>query len=191
MDPSLKIILEKLDEFSKRLDNHDARLDQRFSDLDHDLSARDSTVDRHLADLESSRSTTIDPGIFDSLAALELAYNNQAIDITMRLAMLESAHIMPIADDRDAWMTKLEEVAADIGSWRLELEGIVDDLKLQVKNAMKSLDHVAFDTMSHSPGIVATSLISVNASSSSMVTTERPIGHGVATSPRDVGFGSS
>jgi hypothetical protein len=45
--------------------------------------------------------------------------------------------------------------------------------------------------MSHSPGIVATSLISVNASSSSMVTTERPIGHGVATSPRDVGFGSS
>jgi hypothetical protein len=134
---------------------------------------------------------TIDPGIFDSLATLELAYNNQAIDITMRLAMLESAHIVPIADDRDAWMTKLEEVAADIGSWRLELEGIVDDLKLQVKNAMKSLDHVAFDTMSHSPGIVATSLISVNASSSSMVTTERPIGHGVATSPRDVGFGSS
>jgi len=75
MDPNLKIILDKLDEFGKPLDNHDARLDQRFTDLDRDLSARNSDVDRRLADMESSRASTVDSSVSDRLAVLEFAYS--------------------------------------------------------------------------------------------------------------------
>lgn len=117
MDPHLKIILDKLDEFSKPLDNHDARLDQRFTGLDRDLSARDSVVDRCLAELESSRSSIVDPVVSDRLATLELAYSTQASDITQCLAMLESVHVADSTGDCDSRVTRLEAVAGD-RSWK-------------------------------------------------------------------------
>ena len=37
---------------------------------------------------------------------------------------------MHLSNDCNARVTMLEVMVADIGSWRLELEGVVDDIKL-------------------------------------------------------------
>jgi hypothetical protein len=79
-------------------------------------------LDRARAD----RATVID----QRFKALETAYSNIASDISKRVADLEAVHVNAEHDDR---ITALEVAATDLGSWRPEVESIIDDLKIEVQ----------------------------------------------------------
>ena len=125
MDPSLKFLLNK---FNRRFDDHDAKWEQRFTDLNCDRSAHDVIVDCRFAEL-AQPSAVID----QRLADLELVWVNQKVDVTRRLSDLKVVRVQQISDERDEWVAELKVAAADINAWIPELEGVVDDLKLEVQ----------------------------------------------------------
>ena len=121
MDPNLKLILEEIqkskEDFNRRFDKHNEQWTRHFSDLDSARSTRTATVDKR----------------FD---ALETACTDLATNIDKRVADLERA-------DR---VTALEVAATDLGTWRLEVEALVDDLKNEVKKLSQAHDRKVFDT---------------------------------------------
>jgi hypothetical protein len=108
MDPNLKLILEEIqkskEDFNRRFDEHNEQWTRRFSDLDSARSTRAAAVDKHFN-------------------ALETACTDLATNIDKRVADLERA-------DR---VTALEVAATNLGTWRPEVEALVDDLKNEVK----------------------------------------------------------
>lgn len=167
MDPQLKLILEEIqkskEDFNLRFDEHDQQWTRRFSDLDSDRANRAAAVDKRLD-------------------AIESACNNMSADLGKRVVDLEATH--------DDHVTKLEVAATDLGTWRPEVEALVDDLKIEVKKLSQGYDRKVFDTQLQwlhtgaSPSSVTTSAPPASA------TVDGPSGHGAAPSHRDVGFGS-
>ena len=100
-----------LDELNRRFDEQDAKWERRFSDLDRDRAAHDSAVDGRLATLEAACSD------------------------------LDSIRLANSTDDRDSRVTALEVAASALGTWRLAVEALVDDLRLEVKRISDNWDH--------------------------------------------------
>ncbi|CAD6256357.1 unnamed protein product [Miscanthus lutarioriparius] len=163
MDPQLKLILDEIHqskvEFGCRSDDHEAQWERRFSDLDKDRIARDQAIDAR----------------FDLLEAA--------------CGELQQLRVEHDLDERDARITALEAAVTDLGRWRPEMEGVVDNLTLKVQRMSKHYDRVVFDTApQREPGVFpsppATSAFATVGSSSTS-----PSGHCVAVTPQDVGSG--
>jgi len=177
MDPNLKIVIDKLDGLTKRLDDREMHWERRFNGLERSLSARDEHVDRRLAELESRGSAPISPDIIKRIATLESACVNNEAAISKRLEAIESNRMCISDDDCDARVTALETVAADVNAWRPKLEGIVDDLRLKVQKVSMPYDRTVFDTSSEQPGLMV--LPAPAAAHSSADTASSPNGHHV------------
>lgn len=96
-----------LDEMSKRFDNIDSKLSQRLGDYD-------AKLDQRLL----ARDVLIDNHLADLDAKLDF-----------RLASLSSAN--------EARMSRLETATMSLDGWRPDMEGTVDDLRLQVSKLSK------------------------------------------------------
>lgn len=59
---------------------------------------------------------------------------------------LHRLRVEEVHDERDARVTTLEAVTTDLGDWRPEVSGIVDDINLKVQKIAKQCDRVVFDT---------------------------------------------
>jgi len=73
---------------------------------------------------------------------------NQEVDVTRRLSDLKVVRVQQISGERDEWVAELKVAAADINAWIPELEGVVDDLKLEVQKIAKHWDHMVLYTLS-------------------------------------------
>ena len=102
MDPNLKIVIDKLDDLTKRFDDREMHWERRFTGLERNLSARDEYVDRRLTELESRGSAPIDPDIANRLSTLESVCVDSEAMITKQLAALESNQVVITDDDYDA-----------------------------------------------------------------------------------------
>jgi hypothetical protein len=161
MDPNFKLILDEIqkskEDFNRRFDEHNTEWTRRFTDFDSTHSVRDAAVDKR----------------FD---ALESACTDLASDIGKHVDDLERA-------DR---VSALEVAATDLGTWRPEVEALVDDLKLEVKKLMQANDRKVFDAQP--PWLhVGASPSSTTARTTVGVRIESPSGHGYASYHRDVG----
>jgi len=65
--------------------------------------------------------------------ALESTCSDLAFDIGKRVADLEAIRGGKLLTDRSDRVTALEVATTDLGTWRPEIEALVDDLKLEVK----------------------------------------------------------
>jgi hypothetical protein len=122
MDPNLKLILDEVQqsklEFARRFDSHEERWERRFADLERDRTSRVAAVDARFDKLESAYARRLD--LLES-------------DVAKRLADLELVRAAAsVPDECAARVVALEAAAKDISSWRPEVEGIVDDLRLKV-----------------------------------------------------------
>lgn len=162
MDPNLKLVLEEIqktkDEFGRRFDEHNEQWERRFADLDLTRAARDAAVDKRLDTIE--------------LASADTAYT-----IGRRVAYLEAYRVDPHHDERDDRITALEVAATDLGTWRPEVEALVDDLRIEVKKLSQARDPKVLDVSPQWPNIVASS-------------SSAPSGHGDASSYQDGGLGT-
>ena len=118
MDPQLKVILDEIqksrDNYNRRFDNHDEQWKGRFADLDRASADRAAAVDKRFDTLESTCS-------------------DLASDIGKRVTDLEALRGGTLLVDSSDHVTALEVATTDLGTWRLEIEALVDDLKLEVK----------------------------------------------------------
>ena len=161
MEPNLKLVLEEIqkskEEFGRRFDEHNEQWERRFANLDLARAARDTVVDK-------------------CLDAIELAGADTAYTISRCVVDLEAVRIDPLQDERDDRVTALEVAATDLGTWRPEMEALVDDLRIEMQKLSQGREPMVFDVLPQWP---------VFASSSSA-----PSGHGDASSHRDGGFGT-
>ena len=146
MDPTTKLII---DEFARRFDTHEERWERRFADFERTSADRSTAVDCRLAALESTTTSSSSNDVSQRLTELELTHAEQESTVAKRLADLESIRVEPVAKDHDARVTALEAIARDVSTWRLELEGVVDDLRLRVQKVPKIYDRTVFDSSSH------------------------------------------
>ncbi|XP_066314661.1 uncharacterized protein [Miscanthus floridulus] len=202
MDPTTKLII---DEFARRFDTHEERWERRFADFERTSADRATAVDRRLAALESTTTSSSSNDVSQRLTELELAHAEQESTVAKRLADLESIRVEPVAKDHDARVIALEAIARDVSTWRLELEGVVDDLRLRVQKVPKIYDRTVFDASTHQPGVFSASPTACSASPSTVapavysaspsimapatagLTHSPVIGPGVAPQPRDTG----
>jgi hypothetical protein len=165
MEPNLKMILAEMqrskEEFSRRFDDHDAKWERRFADLNYDCANQDTAVDTHFEYLESA------------------------------CGVLQNFNFEHVHAEQDSRVTALEAAATDLGTWHSELEGIVNDLSLKVQKIAKHYDSMLFDNSLHQPGIYSTPTLAsaqpldgtaVNSPSGHGVAqTTRDLGSGVMT----------
>jgi len=139
MEPNMKMVLEEIqksrEESARRFDEHDAKWERRFADLE---STRAATNQR-LAFLESTGGAVINPEYERRITELEgfcldSANVGAVLDPTLerRLQELESLRVERVRDEEDDRMDKLERAVAELGRWRPESEGILDALSLKV-----------------------------------------------------------
>jgi hypothetical protein len=105
MDPQLKLILDEImktkDESACRFEDQDEKWEHCFFDLDRDLATRDDAVEKRLGSLESS--------VFD----------------------LETLNLDNVHSKREKRVATLETAATDIGTWRPEVDAVVNNLKME------------------------------------------------------------
>ncbi|CAD6230095.1 unnamed protein product [Miscanthus lutarioriparius] len=181
MDPHLKLILDELQqsklEFARRFDSHEERWERRFADLERDRTTRAAAVDARFDKLESAYTAPPSEDVVRRLDALES-------DVAARLTNLELVRASdPVNDEREARVAALEAATNDISSWRPEVEGVVDDLRLKVQKVSMHYDRAEFDSSSHSPGLLI-------GPTSTVARLPPVVGHGSAPLPRDIGSGS-
>jgi hypothetical protein len=181
MDPSLQLILDtmnrRFDELTSRVSDRDrefadhaASVDSRFGEL----VAATSTLEQRVAGLESIRVDPIAATVEQRLASLEANY----VD-------LEAARAVDAAASHDVRVAALEKVTADLATWRPGMEGLLDDIKLEVQKLTAPRDRQVFEAMSHQPGILA----SPPTAPTQFVTglnAKPPDGHGFDPTTRDV-----
>lgn len=129
--------------------------ESRFSNLERAHSLRAKEVDQCVAALEwaaavleLNRDKLAKADIATCLANLEAAFDEWTDDVHMRLAILESIHVDDMFTETVDHVTLLEMAATDLGTWCLEVEAVVDDLKLEVQKIAKHWDHMVLYTLS-------------------------------------------
>lgn len=80
----------------------------------------------------------------------------------------------------------LEQTTAELAAWRPGMEGMLDDVWLQVQKFTNPRDRNVFDAMSHHPGILSSP---TPAGTFPVLNTTSPDGHRAATTTRDVESG--
>jgi len=106
MDPNLKLILD-----AHRFDDHDAKWEHRFADIESTCLVRGSVAH------SSHRRTWVFPHRF-----------RLTTTIKKRLTDLESLRVEHIYAERDDRVTVLEATVTDLGPCRPDTEAIVNDL---------------------------------------------------------------
>jgi hypothetical protein len=64
------------------------------------------------------------------LTSLEANYIDRDAEYSNRFNELEALRVTHMTDDSDVQITALEKATAEVMTWRLDMEGIVDDVKL-------------------------------------------------------------
>jgi hypothetical protein len=105
-----------------------------------------------------------------------------------RIADLEAGCAGNAKDGRDTRVTGLEKATADLLAWRPDMEGVLDDIKLEVQKFTNPRDHQVFDAMSHHLGIFEASPMTAVQSAAGL-TAKPPDGHCIESTTRDVGSG--
>jgi hypothetical protein len=90
------------EELCCRFEDQDDKWARRFSDLDRDVATCDDAVEKRLGLLETS--------IFDQ----------------------ETLNLNNVHTERDKRVAALETAVTDLGTWRPEVEAVVDNLKTKV-----------------------------------------------------------
>jgi hypothetical protein len=135
MDPNIKLVLEAIqrlkDEISRHFDDHEAQWERWFTDLEFGHAVNDESVDKRPTSLESTR-VVPDPVFERRLHELEglcvdpnHGSSSWDPEVEHRLTALEAIRVEP---NHDARVSALEQAVSDLGHWRLESEGLVDDL---------------------------------------------------------------
>lgn len=88
----------------------------------------------------------------------------------------------------DARVTVLEKVIAEFQDWRPEVDGVVDDLKLAVKNLNRHYERAAFEQSTSTPGILSP-VPSAAAHPSAGQPADKAQGHRVDQYNREDGYG--
>jgi hypothetical protein len=117
-----------------KLKKQDAKWEQRFVDLDakwdRKFSERSEAVESRVGALE--------------LGALELGASSGS-EVAARVTALEQA---AVSGER---VSKIEKVAASFEDWQPAVEGLLDDVKLEIRKLNKHLERVVLDHAPSSP----------------------------------------
>ncbi|KAJ1288251.1 hypothetical protein BS78_02G076300 [Paspalum vaginatum] len=158
MNPDIQYLL---DEMTKRLDDHDAKLEERLGDLDAKLDQRlvdrDEFLERRFQDLDAK---------WDEQLASFSASN-------------------------DKRLSRIETAASTFDDWRHEIEGTVDDMRLNVGKLSKFCERSAVEKPIDMTGVLTPNSSSAAAArpSAAGTTAARPNGHRVELNSWADGFG--
>jgi hypothetical protein len=144
MDPALQLILDtmnqRFNELNTRFDdrdrefaNHTATIESRFTELEFSHAAATATLEEHVAGLESIRVNPIVATVKQRLASLEANYVDRDTEYAQRTTDLEAVHATDVKDERHARVATLEKATADLAAWRPDMEGVLDDIRLEVQ----------------------------------------------------------
>lgn len=199
MDPNIKLILDNMnsrfDELDRRFADRDlqfadhaAAVDSRFAALESSRSTGAEALERRVSDLEATRRDPAPAAMEERLASLEANYIDRDADYSQRIAELKAVRFVQISKERDARVAALESAMADLAAWRPDVEGLLDDVRIKVQKLGVKCNRVAFDSMSSQPGLLLSPTLLV-APVSAGIQSDRPSGHRVVSTTRDVGTG--
>ncbi|CAD6270442.1 unnamed protein product [Miscanthus lutarioriparius] len=206
MDPNLQLILDtmnnRFDELDRRFTDRDcasadqdAAVDSRFAALEVTHSAATAAaaaaaaaLEQRLAGLESVHVSPLPTSIEQRLTSLEASYIDCDTDYSQHIAELEKLHLATTKDERNARVAALDKATADLASWHPDMEGVVDDVRLQVQKLDSKYDRAVFDSLPQCAGLLQSPAAAATVAKSIAVS-ELPSGHRVASTPRDVGSG--
>ena len=171
MDPNLQLILDtmnnRFDELDRRFTDRDcasadqdAAVDSRFAALKVTHSAATAaaataaTLEQRLAGLESVHVSPLPTSIEQRLTSLEASYIDCDTDYSQHIAELEKLHLATTKDERNARVAALDKATADLAAWRPDMEGVVDDICLQVHKLDSKYDYTGFDSLPLSTGLL-------------------------------------
>ena len=113
-------------------------------------------------------------------------FDERVSDLEQRMVDLELIRIHEINDERDNRVAAVETAVEDLVSWLPEVDGLIDDLRLEVKNLRSSGGRAAVELPTsvtlRQPELVA-------ARSSAGTPTNWPSGHRVESTTRERGYG--
>ncbi|CAD6218216.1 unnamed protein product [Miscanthus lutarioriparius] len=206
MDPALQFVLDtmnnRFDELDRRFTERDraaadraAAIDSRFAALEATQSAAASAaattaaaLEQRLSGLGSARLTPVAAAIEQRLTTLEANYIDRDADYSQRISDLEALQAAPKSEEHDSRVVALEKATADLAAWRPDMEGLVDDVRLQVQKLDSKCDRMVFDTMPHGRGLMQPPA-ATTATATAGTSHASPSGHRAASTPRDVGSG--
>jgi hypothetical protein len=140
MDPFLQLVLDtmnqRFNELNTRLTDRDrefadhaASVDSRFTEMVTATSA----LKQCIAGLESIHVDPITATIEQWLLSLEANYVDRDADYAQRIMDLEAIRTVEVKVGHDARVAALEKAMAELAAWRPDMEGLVDDIKLEVQ----------------------------------------------------------
>jgi hypothetical protein len=140
MDP---VVANTFDEMLKRMDEQDKRsaerwerLEKRFDDASASLHEREDTIDGRLSSLEGFAHAQYKAAVVaDNWGA---HFESRVDDLGQRMADLELIRLAEIRDERDDRVEAAEQAVGDLQSWRLELDGYIDDIRYDLHRLNKS-----------------------------------------------------
>jgi hypothetical protein len=110
---------------------------------------------RRIADLESAPTDRQVNAVENRVASLEACYTDRDAEFNNRLAKLEALRVLNNRDGLDGRVSTLEKATAELSSWKLEADGILDDVRIAIRKLQKR-DRVVFDETPHSPSPLLT-----------------------------------
>ncbi|CAN6322178.1 unnamed protein product [Urochloa humidicola] len=164
MNPKTKIILEEL---SKRFDEFDSKWDARFSDSEKKLETR-------LAETEKN----LDGRFMEKEEQLEIRLSRADDQWERRFADLYIS--------QDARVSVLERAATSFDEWRPDIEGSLEDIRLEVHKISKNWERAVMDPCR--PPVLPLPSAAERPPATSGA--DRPSGHRVDNFSREDGFGS-
>jgi chromosome segregation ATPase len=129
-------MLKRMDEQDKRSAEHWERPEKRFDDASASLYKREDAIDDHLSSLEGFAHAQYNAAVVaDNWGA---HFESRVNDLEQRMADLELIRLAEIRDERDDRVEAAEQAVGDLQSWRLELDGYIDDIRYDLHRLNKS-----------------------------------------------------
>jgi DNA repair exonuclease SbcCD ATPase subunit len=129
-------MLKQMDEQDKRSAERSERLEKRFEDASASLQESEDAVDSRLSSLEGFANAQYTAAVVADNWATH--FDSRVDDLEQRMADLELIRLVEIRDERDDRVEAVEQAVWELQSWRMELDGYVDDIRYDLHRLSKS-----------------------------------------------------
>lgn len=130
----------------------------------------EEALSRRIADLEAALADPQVNTMENRVVSLEACYSDSDVEFNNRLTTLEGLRVTHLKDGSDNRVATLEKVTAELSSWRSEVDGVLDDVKIAVQKLGKSHDRMVFDEMPRCPSPLLTPTQATARSSAGLIT---------------------
>ncbi|CAO2034871.1 unnamed protein product [Urochloa humidicola] len=191
MNPETKVILDTL---TKRFDEFEVKWGSRFDQAEEKLEARFAESEQKFDTRVTESEVKMESRIIKSEERIEKRVIETEDKLEIRFSLAEDGWERRFADmvvSQDARVGALERASAEQGSWRPELQGAIEDMRLEVGKLNKHWERTVLDcnTVPVLPHPSSTSALAAGHPSAAG-DADRPSGHRFDKSYREGEIGS-